>query len=563
MIVVENDLEVAAIGAMDSADKLARLLTLLCGETVSLSSLSDEARATIDQIVQRIGDTALTHAQFNELLLLFNQDRVGRPFFKFFFFEADGAGAVNAEGFKRGVSRFRAFAMLCFGNFRFAFRRLSTEREPARLAALLEPWALDADAETLALTSRQPPLVSLTGTPDHIPAEKTWLLGYLSSQSLSADEQALDEFSNAAESAGTTEAAAELRSLLSELQDLNGAIVVERAKGRRNTVKYLTWDYLDVYVATSMRQRWEFEQTFRLVEKVFQEQLADLPRIRWFDPTQAYSESIIDKGLVEALMLKRAKCTIYMVQESDTFGKDSELAATLAQGKPVIAYVPRTDTPEALAELVTDVSKLPVNYFRQRLLSLSAEGFFDRRDNRLTVSSRTAELGLEMPPDDLKSKVQQVLQLVAQFDKDRRFLVIGNEQARFQEQHKSAFEEARKLLAAIESVAADGRAATIKSRHPLGMQVHLETGVANGVLVARSPQECATLIRSILTRRITFDIEHVIERDRLLGTALVDKSTRSRFRFVTADECISNSFWNFYLERAGRSVYGKEFTERE
>src|ERR1017187_8527142 len=44
-----------------------------------------------------------------------------------------------------------------------------------------------------------------------------------------------------------------------------------------------------------------------------------------------------------ALMLKRAQCTLYLAQESDTLGKDSELASTLAQGKPVIAYVPRID----------------------------------------------------------------------------------------------------------------------------------------------------------------------------------------------------------------------------
>ena len=33
--------------------------------------------------------------------------------------------------------------------------------------------------------------------------------------------------------------------------------------------------------------------------------------------------------------------TIYLVGESDTLGKDSELASTLAQGKPVIAFVPQ------------------------------------------------------------------------------------------------------------------------------------------------------------------------------------------------------------------------------
>jgi hypothetical protein len=76
--------------------------------------------------------------------------------------------------------------------------------------------------------------------------------------------------------------------------------------------------------------------------------------IRYFDPTQSYTGSRIDKGLVESLMLKRAKCTVYSVQDTDTLGKDSELAATLAQGKPVIAYVPSITESERASELLND-----------------------------------------------------------------------------------------------------------------------------------------------------------------------------------------------------------------
>ena len=53
-------------------------------------------------------------------------------------------------------------------------------------------------------------------------------------------------------------------------------------------------------------------------------------------------------------MLKRAKCTVYSVQDTDTLGKDSELAATLAQGKPVIAYVPRITVEDRVGELLAD-----------------------------------------------------------------------------------------------------------------------------------------------------------------------------------------------------------------
>ena len=48
-------------------------------------------------------------------------------------------------------------------------------------------------------------------------------------------------------------------------------------------------------------------------------------------------------------MLRRASVTIYMTQDIDTLGKDSELAATLAQGNIVIAYVESTTVDELTA----------------------------------------------------------------------------------------------------------------------------------------------------------------------------------------------------------------------
>ena len=76
--------------------------------------------------------------------------------------------------------------------------------------------------------------------------------------------------------------------------------------------------------------------------------------LRFFDPTQSYMSNRVNKGLVESLMLKRAKCTVYSVQDTDTLGKDSELAATLAQGKPVIAYVPEKTLEERVTELLAE-----------------------------------------------------------------------------------------------------------------------------------------------------------------------------------------------------------------
>jgi hypothetical protein len=42
------------------------------------------------------------------------------------------------------------------------------------------------------------------------------------------------------------------------------------------------------------------------------------------------------------------------MQDTDTLGRDSELAATLAQGKPVIAYVPRITVADRVGELLAE-----------------------------------------------------------------------------------------------------------------------------------------------------------------------------------------------------------------
>ena len=124
-----------------------------------------------------------------------------------------------------------------------------------------------------------------------------------------------------------------------------------QAIATRNQDIYLTWDHMDVYFATSMRKAWEFADLYDFISGLMNRpEIRDL-NVRYFDPTQSYTGNRVDKGLVESLMLKRAKCTVYSVQDTDTLGKDSELAATLAQGKPVIAYVPAKSETDRTAEL--------------------------------------------------------------------------------------------------------------------------------------------------------------------------------------------------------------------
>jgi hypothetical protein len=120
-----------------------------------------------------------------------------------------------------------------------------------------------------------------------------------------------------------------------------GAITQARENGLHNARTYLAVQDLDVYVATSMREPLNFTTNWEFVQKLFHHGKLAEWRLRYFDPTQAFLEDRIQKGLMECLMIKRTRLTVYNAQESDTFGKDAEAGVTLAQRKPVIVYVAR------------------------------------------------------------------------------------------------------------------------------------------------------------------------------------------------------------------------------
>src|SRR5438128_11434244 len=95
---------------------------------------------------------------------------------------------------------------------------------------------------------------------------------------------------------------------------------------------------LDVYVATSMRNRQDFRDMATTCDAIFSEpKLKDL-NLRYFDPTLSAAAGHEDKGLIECLMVKCAKVLVYCAGGSDTWGKDAEAAMALSLGKPVIFY---------------------------------------------------------------------------------------------------------------------------------------------------------------------------------------------------------------------------------
>jgi hypothetical protein len=259
-----------------------------------------------------------------------------------------------------------------------------------------------------------------------------------------------------------------------------------------------------VYVATSMRERHEYLFVNRVGNQIFNHESLRALNLRWFDPTQAYCPERIDKGLAEALMLKRAKCTIYLAQESETLGKDSELASTLAQGKPVIAYIPQ-GTEEEVGLLLEDLKKIYPEKSDTTIMLDQLKVF----NPRLAWESEEVRRWLEDSNAADQSRVRERLNREVQNTYNRS-------------------------------------ADTLKEKHPLGIQVNLNSGVANGVLVVRTIKDCAELVRRVVLRKMEFEVKHK-KREGNRYTLLREKISGCVFRVVSGDEMLTNVFWNFYL----------------
>ena len=448
-------------------------LVRLAGQTAPLDSLPPTRACGL----LGPGGGGLGHTQLNELLILLGFDRVSRTFFQYL---VDGgteyrpsASISSFEDLREGIARFRKTALLLFGNVKYAFKELSRDANAGRLnqyVQLLSPVDEDSFRE------RHEPVQPIA----IIPPDKTYFLGYLVEEELR--RRLLENPNDVAALRGEEERKQ----------------VVEQ--GRRNHEAYLASDHLDVYVATSMRERHEFAAVSRLTREIFgHPSLVDL-KLRWFDPTQAYCPNRMDKGLAEALMLRRAYCTIYFAQESDTLGKDSELASTLAQGKPVIAFVPKVDS-----------------RFAENLLSDLRTSYPGESDASLVLAQlRLFEPGAAWTDVSVRAWIDNP----AATD-------IGVATKRLQDAIAAHY---------------DQRADILTKAHPLGIQMNLATGVANGVLVVRTVDDCAELVRRIVTRRLEFYLE-----EEESGALLRESISRCVFRLMTSDAMLTNSFWNYYL----------------
>jgi hypothetical protein len=454
-----------------SIDELRTLIERLVGQRAVLDGPIPELAVHV--LVS--GSSGLGYSQLNELLLLLGFDRVSDSFFQYLVDGTtdyrDGASFGSFNELKAAIDRFRQLGLLLYGNIKYAFKALS--RDPDRLAEQLARFRA-IPVERFA--ARHDPIRPVRS----ISPERTYYLGYVVEGALR------ERLKNPDDVAAVSE------------EQLRQAVV---QTGKANHEAYLAGDHLDVYVATSMRQRHEYLAVNRLSSAIFgHADLKDL-KLRWFDPTQAYCKDRIDKGLAEALMLRRAKCTIYLAQETDTLGKDSELASTLAQGKSVIAFVPAVEAGYA-KQLVEELKQAypdrhPVDLMLEQLQIFDPTAAWTDASVRRWLDDRAAALEA-----DVEARLQSAIQ-----------------------KHY------------------DSRYKLLRETHPLGIQVNLASGVANGVLVVRTVDACAKLVRCIVTRTLQF---YVNEEDSAL--VLRERISDCVFRIATKDLMLTNAFWNFYLE---------------
>ncbi len=417
--------------------------------------------------------------QLNEILIMCNERIVSNDFFLFL---SNGKDSISFQEFNHAVERFRKLAMLQYGSFRFAFKYL---RNKNNINSYFGNWLTKPRILITKYHNRQEAFRKI----DSIKEKDLPLLGYLIPQDV--EESRLTRI---------------------------------RLLGKKNFDTYLSYDFLDVYVATSMRESWEYSDVNKLCRKVFGSPRLKPLRIRYFDPTQNYNENSIAKSLIEGLMLKRAKCTLYLVQETDTMGKDSEMASTLAQGKPVIAFVPQ----------------IKIIKRKKELQQLSLHNLLEKSE-----LLRRYIAPIDATEFDTLKRVFEKISSNSQLDllKQKKALI----------KTKQRFEKFIGLIAKYEAEFYEKRAQTLMFKQPLRFQINLESGVANGVLVARTPRQCSELIYRVLTNTLKFDIVEPGSKPSKkqgdldkLNYLLVERLSGCAFRVITKDEMLTNSFWNFY-----------------
>lgn len=561
------------------------ILSEMTGELVSIEAQDDTSRLVAERKIYKLFFDASAPAQTLDLLNSICVFYGIQPLSTSFFLRYLGPNAfANIEAFARAVEKYHQDAIRLFVSLREAFRVLNSERSMQELLSPLDPQDMRLYHER-----------SDWALPNEVEEDRLPDLGYISAKRV-RDEQNERKF-----------LARSLRELASKIQESGPLAVSEITERNRRKIDsllrkfdsqlphgvssplfapipdelrreadrlgpkteaelarmedtqrralenlsyYLSSDYLDVYVATSMRTDADFVSVNRFVKGLFGHASVRPLKLRYFNPTQSWIEDRIAKGLVEALMLRRSSLTVYMAQKVDTFGKDSEASVALGQGKPVIVYVPKLYLPD-----VFDLEQL---YYTQRSDLLAAvrkeiptgEDFIDETVDEEAIVGRIATQRLQLFSDEqLTALVREAWADFDLYGEVNRFRGHEAEYRAWLDQITSGenaplpVEIRGPLIGALVATGLrmESRAKLFKEVHPLALQVILSTGVLNGILVARTPDQCARVMAALLSNNLDTRLEKDEQNYRV-----VEQETGSTIRVISRHELLRNAFDIFY-----------------
>lgn len=369
------------------------------------SNMLESTHEMIITVLANCSKDYLSLARLNQLLGLTKHNPISEGFFKYYFLsipighpysfvrlmsekpDIHVSHIVSSEQFEYGVRRFLADSLLFFSSIDQGFRQLG-QMTYEQLVDFFSSRCSDGQS-----MQQRGPAFELY----KIPIDDRYLISELACKAYSIDENpdpvVLTELlktyaqlhlkkriplkhlvDKAVESSTDYQLALSLpvgteeveQDMIGSEADIRATVgkVLERFKATRtaaieNTRLYLSGAReLDVYVATSMRTRSDFRDMAQNCEGIFMDARLQPFHLRYFDPTLSAARGHEEKGLLECIMVDSAKVVIYFAQEKESWGKDTEAARGLMQGKPVVIYTPPTPAGRERALFFRDIHPL-------------------------------------------------------------------------------------------------------------------------------------------------------------------------------------------------------------
>ncbi len=370
-------------------DQILRELRLFSLNTGGIGSwLTGDSDAEVFARLGQIEDEPLTKVQLNQLLAFGHEAPVSDDFFRYYwlttpaehpypvkhipdFEEAyqNSSAIKSLAHLKWGLYRLLTDGLLWFGDVRAAYRRLRSMTQEE-----LSDFFANRRFETQLIKDRGP---ALRLTP--IAKDDRYMISEMACKSYGDDPDSPSALKNALIGAFRTHRSREggaitVRRLLegdllgrqyaqrqpeflfsaddvleepvdseadieAKYEAAANKFFAAREAALKNTRFYLSMvGDLDVYMATSMRNRQDFRNMATACEVIFSDSRLKGLQLRYFDPTLSAAGGHEDKGLIECLMVKCAKVLVYCAGDRESFGKDAEAAMALSLGKPVIFY---------------------------------------------------------------------------------------------------------------------------------------------------------------------------------------------------------------------------------